>query len=663
MLTDIKGFTQRTSHSSREALKQLLDDHERLLYPVFRYYQGALVKTIGDALLITFESPTNAVLCGIAMQERLRVHNEELPEDDQLVIRVAINSGEVQIREGDVFGEAVNITARIEGITDAGEIYFTESVYLAMNKSEVPTSEVGQKRLKGIPEAIKVYKVIQDPLSEKFRHLQEEISGLDLGETRDQIHSRPDTLRHEPPASNKSASVVVPLGARKQPRMVFVAIVAIAVVGAAIVFYLLRDPIQPHLARFHDAASAADYVRGASVVDSLLADFPEREETHKAVNELVSKEVTALSSNRKFDQAIAVIDAAEDKYQPRKFATLRKQVLLGKGEQLAKNWIYREIAPVYAELLNRYSDDTEVLKATMQVMGTQAKGNSTKLAESAATLAIANEAMTVDRPVVMLVLRYLAYDADTYSDEAKKYRGLIRQRFTDFESVARSELEKQECKYLGHPYLLLEESGRLTDSDRIRFSFHLLYDRCIGVRGRDKLLFEAMNYVNDSAERSEWPDMKNAAGLKVISQATNLDQGGFYKHPAAGVLIKGFLPEVEPVLTAAVVGDVRSGSDEDFQRTNAWYLLKMGGTALPLEDWDFHHETLSHYGGRFQPQIVDDAINYFSGHADKKRAHEILKQAQAHFSELRKAEIKRGEGEMETSTQYYLGKLEAALKL
>ncbi|TNF91939.1 MAG: adenylate/guanylate cyclase domain-containing protein [Gammaproteobacteria bacterium] len=662
MLTDIKGFTQKTSHSSREALKKLLDDHERLLYPVFRYYQGTLVKTIGDALLITFESPTNAVLCGIAMQERLRVHNEGLPEDEHLMIRVAINSGEVQIRDGDVFGEAVNITARIEGITDAGEIYFTESVYLAMNKAEVPTSEVGEKRLKGIPESIRVYKVIQDPMSEKFRHLQEEISGINLDESVEVPFSSQDELRHEPAASNRMASIVVPFGSKKKPRILAAAILAFAVVAGAIGYYLLRDPAQSYLSEFSNAIAASDYVRGASIVDQLLADFPQREETHQAVKSLVSSQVDDLLKDGKYDRAIVVIDDAEAKYKPRLFDSLRKEALLGKGEQLAENWSYREIAPVYAELLKRYSDDTKVLGATMQVMGPQAKGGPTKLAESAAMMSLEKESMHLDTQVAMLALRYLANDVDAYSDEAKKYRKLIRQRFTDYETIARAELKKQECKYIAHPYLLLNESDRLMDSDQILFSFRLLFDRCNGVRDRDKLLFEAVNYVNDNAGRSDWSDRKSAAGLRLVNQSTNLDRGGFYKHPAAAVLIKGFLAELEPILLKALEGDGRSGSDEDFQRTNAWYLLKNTNKELPLTEWDFHQTTLSNYGGRFQPQIVDDAIDYFFGHDDKQRAREVLTQAQMHFNELRQEEVKRGEGEIETSTQYYLGRLEVGLK-
>jgi class 3 adenylate cyclase len=164
MFTDIKGFTERTSKSSRAELDHILEEHEHLLMPLIPEFEGRLIKTVGDALMIVFDSPTNAVLCGIMMQERLHERNKDLPEGERLEVRVAINTGEMLEREGDVFGEAVNIAARIEGITEASEIYFTESVYLAMNKAEVPSSELGLRRLKGVPEPIKIYRVIRDRL-------------------------------------------------------------------------------------------------------------------------------------------------------------------------------------------------------------------------------------------------------------------------------------------------------------------------------------------------------------------------------------------------------------------------------------------------------------------------------------------------------------------
>lgn len=76
-----------------------------------------------------------------------------------VTIRFAINLGEVRVERGDVFGEAVNIAARIEGLAEGGEIWFSESVYLTMNKSEVPFEEVGKRQLKGIEEPVGVYRI------------------------------------------------------------------------------------------------------------------------------------------------------------------------------------------------------------------------------------------------------------------------------------------------------------------------------------------------------------------------------------------------------------------------------------------------------------------------------------------------------------------------
>ncbi|MFI5350831.1 MAG: RDD family protein [Elusimicrobiota bacterium] len=167
LLTDIKGFTDKTSHKTRADIQTMLDEHRALVLPILEHGGGRLIKTIGDAFLMTYESPTNAVLAGVAVQEALAKRNEGRASDDRLEIRIAINAGEINLVEGDVFGEPVNITARIEGIAEAGQVYFTEAVYLAMNKAEVPSSEIGLMQLKGIPEKIRVYKVRrEDPIGE-----------------------------------------------------------------------------------------------------------------------------------------------------------------------------------------------------------------------------------------------------------------------------------------------------------------------------------------------------------------------------------------------------------------------------------------------------------------------------------------------------------------
>ncbi|MBZ4371192.1 adenylate/guanylate cyclase domain-containing protein [Corallococcus sp. AS-1-6] len=163
VFTDIKGFTERTSRQTLEENQRLLQVHEALLAPLFKAFGGRIIKSIGDAFLVTFESPTQAVLSGIAIQDRLWHHNRQLLEDEQIHVRVAVNVGEVRVEANDIFGEPVNIAARVEGITEADEVFFTEAVYLSMNKAEVPSQEVGAFELKGIPGKIRVFRVPRAP--------------------------------------------------------------------------------------------------------------------------------------------------------------------------------------------------------------------------------------------------------------------------------------------------------------------------------------------------------------------------------------------------------------------------------------------------------------------------------------------------------------------
>jgi adenylate cyclase len=163
VFTDIKGFTERTSRQTLEENQRLLDTHARLLTPLFQSLGGRIVKSIGDAFMVTFESPTNAVLCGVAIQDRLWLHRRAAPEAERFEVRVAVNVGEVRLESRDVFGEPVNIAARVEAMAEAGEVYFTEAVYLSMNKAEVPATELGAFELKGIPGKVRIFKVPRAP--------------------------------------------------------------------------------------------------------------------------------------------------------------------------------------------------------------------------------------------------------------------------------------------------------------------------------------------------------------------------------------------------------------------------------------------------------------------------------------------------------------------
>ena len=185
VFTDIKGYTAATSKQSHQEQARMLRRIERLVAPVVRAFSGRVIKSIGDAYMIVFHSPTEAVRCASAIQDRLYQHNTNARADQGIHIRIAINVGEVRVHRGDVFGEPVNIASRIESITPADEVYFSQAVYLTMNRSDVPTEPVGDYELKGIAEPVTVYRVkpFARPEGEEGTDEEQRAAGLPYGGT------------------------------------------------------------------------------------------------------------------------------------------------------------------------------------------------------------------------------------------------------------------------------------------------------------------------------------------------------------------------------------------------------------------------------------------------------------------------------------------------
>jgi adenylate cyclase len=159
VFVDIAGFTPRTSAQTREENLRLLKRFDGIVRPLVRAYRGQVVKTIGDAYLLTFRSPTQALLCSMAIHDRIAETDAAIDPIERFTVRAAINAGDVRIEGSDVFGEAVNIASRIEGKAEPGEVWFSEAVYLSMTRSEVPSEEVGYTELKGISGKVRLYRV------------------------------------------------------------------------------------------------------------------------------------------------------------------------------------------------------------------------------------------------------------------------------------------------------------------------------------------------------------------------------------------------------------------------------------------------------------------------------------------------------------------------
>jgi class 3 adenylate cyclase len=163
MLTDMKGFTAATSRQTRAENARMLALQDALLLPVVRAFGGVRVKTIGDASLILFPSPTYGLLCGTALQDRLWDYNRRAAETERIEVRIVLSLGEVRLegspaRPSDVYGEAVNLVARVEAEAEAGEVWFTEAVRLVADPREAPSEEVGLRALKGFPEPVRLFR-------------------------------------------------------------------------------------------------------------------------------------------------------------------------------------------------------------------------------------------------------------------------------------------------------------------------------------------------------------------------------------------------------------------------------------------------------------------------------------------------------------------------
>lgn len=162
----------------------MLAEHDRLLIPIIRYYRGRLVQKRGDALLVTFSSPTEAVQCGMAMQDRLYQYNSMLPPQTQLHVRVCVHAGEVLEAGRELFGEPVQVLAAVEHVALAGAVTFTAAVSLAMNRVEVAAEPCGDIQTPGRTERLSLYRATAAPqglpFAGKFLPTETATTGLTL---------------------------------------------------------------------------------------------------------------------------------------------------------------------------------------------------------------------------------------------------------------------------------------------------------------------------------------------------------------------------------------------------------------------------------------------------------------------------------------------------
>src|SRR5713101_6427591 len=159
MFTDIVGYSALTQQNEALTLT-LLEEHRRLLRPLFSQYGGKEIKTMGDGFLVEFASALEAARCAITIQKTLHDRNAAAPAERKIQIRIGLHLGDIVHREADVLGDGVNIAARIEPLAPPEGICLSQQVFdQIQHKIDEPIIKLGKGELKNI-KAADIYRIV-----------------------------------------------------------------------------------------------------------------------------------------------------------------------------------------------------------------------------------------------------------------------------------------------------------------------------------------------------------------------------------------------------------------------------------------------------------------------------------------------------------------------
>ena len=155
---DVKGYS-RLMGTDEEATVRTLQAYREVMTSSIQHHRGRILDTAGDSVLAEFASVVDAVQCAVEIQQVLRAKNALLPEDRRMDFRMGINLGDV-IEEGEtIYGDGVNIAARVESLAEAGGICISESAYQQIeNKLPLRYDYLGEHEVKNIAKPVRVYR-------------------------------------------------------------------------------------------------------------------------------------------------------------------------------------------------------------------------------------------------------------------------------------------------------------------------------------------------------------------------------------------------------------------------------------------------------------------------------------------------------------------------
>ena len=162
LAADIEGYS-RSMHADEEATLAVLTAHRAICDKLIQGHNGRVSGSAGDSIVAEFGSVTDALNCAVAIQQTIHQANKTLPATRQMSFRIGINVGDVIVREGDLYGDGVNVAARVEGLAEPGGIYATRAVRdQVRDRVEFDFEDLGEKDLKNISRPVRIFRVLFD---------------------------------------------------------------------------------------------------------------------------------------------------------------------------------------------------------------------------------------------------------------------------------------------------------------------------------------------------------------------------------------------------------------------------------------------------------------------------------------------------------------------
>src|SRR5262245_216173 len=159
---DVQGFS-RLMGEDEEATLHILQAYREVTDALIQQHRGRFVGSAGDSILAEFASVVDAVQCAVAIQQELKVKNAELPSDRRMEFRLGINLGDVMVDGEQIYGDGVNIAARLQALGEAGGICISGTVHEhGKNKLSLQYEERGGQQVKNIAEPVRVWRVVME---------------------------------------------------------------------------------------------------------------------------------------------------------------------------------------------------------------------------------------------------------------------------------------------------------------------------------------------------------------------------------------------------------------------------------------------------------------------------------------------------------------------